>query len=139
MHDNEYQDLSDGSDIPGSADLNLFQGLASVGEIGERIIISGARTTPLNLSIKRTAEIHAKRDAIVLEALLSTSVDRETWAEFVEIITAKYALKSEAVKDYLQALLMANINRAQATKKTRKTRAKTEVTLAEPEPESEEE
>lgn len=69
---------------------SIPMGLFSAGEAeseqpiqGEKLVISSRRMTSAVLEFQRSGEFNPERDALMLRAFLSTTLDPETWHKFV--------------------------------------------------------
>lgn len=102
-----YDSLDDGEDMGTELTLMSTEGSPS-GSI-EHLAIASCRTTPLVLTMKRTNEVNYERDAIMLEAILSSTLEKPTWNSLVSSLIRQYALNSSFVKDYIRQSVESSV------------------------------
>jgi len=129
--DNEFPMPGAGGSLPfgifSSDDVD--DGVGS--ELIEKLTISSRRSTSAVLSFERTHEYNPERDALMLKAFLSTTLDNETWNLFVKDVVMNSPLSHQIMQamianPQMAALMLGGAPRAAAisTPKIRKTRVK---------------
>ena len=88
--------MADLSDFEELDDMILEPFNPSEMDMGEVVKISGIRDSPITIKINRKSQWTPTRDAVMLEALLSTSLDTETWRAFIQIIVSRYSPEATA-------------------------------------------
>lgn len=67
----------------------------------EKLTISSRRSTPALLSFERTHEYNPERDALMLRAFLSTTLDSETWNFFVRDVVMNSPLSHQIMQSMM--------------------------------------